>query len=481
VTRDVDVLIVGGGPAGYTAAIRLGQLGRKALLVEREALGGECLNRGCIPSKSLIHVSELYDEVKRKGAELGLAGAGVLHPDLPAMQRSRAAILEKERQGVSTLLKAAGATWVKASCRLTGPHSAMIEGLEVPGGGEEVRFQACILATGAYHMSLPGFEPDGRQVLTAKEMLLLEQLPPRILVLGGGVSGVELGQHYRRLGSYVTIVELMPQLVPGIDADLSTELRRALERQGVEIYLSSKAFKLERSPEVLRLGVETPEGAKVLEGDLLFLTVGKRPEVRDLGLEAAGVKLAAKGGFIEVDDRMATSVPHIFAAGDLARPPMVAHKAYREGRIAAEAIAGLPSRWSHQAIPSVVYTTPELATVGLTLAQAKERGLGAREAKFPYGALGRAHANAATQGFVKLLAEEGTELVLGAHAAGQACGEFIAEIAFAIEMGATVRDLAGAIHPHPTFAETLQEVALLWLGEPIHVARPSPAPAPHAR
>lgn len=474
-TREVDVLVVGGGPAGYTAAIRLGQLGRKSLLVEREALGGECLNRGCIPSKALIHMSELYEEVKHRGADMGLAGGGVLQPDLAATQKWRSSILEKERQGINTLLKAAGAVWVRGVCRLTGPNTAVLEGLEIPGGLEEVHFQACILSTGAYHMSLPGFEPDGQVVLTAKEMLALEKLPERIVVLGGGVSGVELGQHYARLGSRVAIVEMMPQLVPGIDPDLSQELRRSLERQGLEIYLSSKATSLVRSSAGVKLTAETPEGTKALDGSLLFLTIGKRPEVRDLGLEAAGVKLAAKGGFVEVDDTMATNVPHIFAVGDLARPPMVAHKAYREGRIAAEAVAGLPSRWSHQAIPSVVYTTPELATVGLTLTAAKEKGLNAREVKFPYAALGRAHANAATGGFVKLVGEEGTELVLGAHFAGQAAGEFIAELAFAIEMGATVRDLAGAIHPHPTFSELVQEVALLWLGEPIHVARPSAA------
>lgn len=475
-SREVDVLIIGGGPGGYTAAIRLGQLGRKPLLVEREALGGECLNRGCIPSKALIHTSEVYDEIKRSGEEMGVPGAPRL--DLGATQRWRASILEKERKGIELLLRSAGAVSVKGSARLTGPTTAVLEGPDAAEGREEVRFQACILATGAYHTSFPGFEPDGKQVLSAKEMLLLDHVPAELLILGGGVSGVELGEHYARLGSHVTVVELMSQLVPGMDPDLSQELRRSLERRGLTVLTESRATSLSRGEKGVVLEVVTPQGPRTLSGDMLFLTVGKRPETRELGLEAAGVKLAEKGGFVAVDDRMATNVPGLFAVGDLARPPMVAHKAYREGRVAAEVIAGLPSSWAHQAIPSVVYTDPELATVGLTLAQAKERGIVAREGKFPYAALGRAHASHATQGFVKLLAEEGSGLVLGAHAAGHASGEFISEVAFAIEMGATVRDLAGTIHPHPTFAELLQEVAMLWLGEPLHVAR---SVAAHAR
>ncbi|MDE1819560.1 MAG: dihydrolipoyl dehydrogenase [Euryarchaeota archaeon] len=476
-TREVDVLILGGGPGGYVAALRLGQLGRKPFLVEKEELGGECLNRGCIPSKALIHTSELYDEVRRSGAEMGLA-APAPTLDLPATQRWRESILEKERKGIETLLRAAGASWVRATGRLTGPNSALLEGKELPGGREEVTFQACILATGAYHLSLPGFEPDGKRVLTAKDLLLLQAVPSRLVVLGGGVSGVELGEHYARLGSQVVVVEMMPQLVPGLDADLSQELRRSLERRGVVVHTESRAESLERKENGIVLHAKTPQGPASLEGDLLFLTVGKRPETRGLGLETAGVKLAERGGFVAVDDRMATNVPGIYAVGDLARPPMVAHKAYREGRVAAEVIAGSPSSWSHQAVPSVVYTDPELATVGLTLPQAREQGLTAREVKFPYAALGRAHASHATQGFVKLLAEEGSGLVLGAHAAGHVSGEFVSEVAFAIEMGATVRDLAGTIHPHPTFAELLQEVAMLWLGEPMHVALP---PSAHGR
>jgi dihydrolipoamide dehydrogenase len=312
-------------------------------------------------------------------------------------------------------------------------------------------------------------EPDGKQVLTARDMLNLDHVPASILVLGGGVSGVELGQHYARLGSKVTIVEMMPQILPGIEPDLVREVSRAVEALGIRVFISSKALSLEKGPGGVTLEVKTETGTEKLSGDILFMTVGKRPETRQLNLEEAQVVVNVKG-FPVVDDRMATSNPKIFAAGDVARPPMLAHKSYREGLVAAEAIAGLPTRWNYQVVPSVVFTVPEVASVGLTLAECEPKGLKAREVRFPYAALGRAHANHEERGFVKLVAEEGTGQLLGVHAVGANCGDFISEAALALELGATVRDIAGTIHPHPTYGELLGEVALLWLGEPMHVS-----------
>jgi len=471
VTRDIDVLVIGGGPAGYVAAIRLGQLGRQALVVEREHLGGECLNRGCIPSKALIHASELLHQVRSQGPEMGFEFLD-LKSNLGTLKKWKDAVVERERQGVATLLRAAGAQWVQGRATLTGPETA-----EIPAGPgsaetESVRFRAAVLATGSVPLSLKGFEPDGKRVLTAREMLDLDRRPDRLLVLGGGVSGVELGQHFARLGSRVTIVELLPDILPGVEPDLVRELRRRLEGMGVQVLSGTRAVGLTRGESTLALEVLGPQGDRsVLEGDVLFVTVGKRPATSELGLEAAGVQVDGKTGFVKVDGRMATNVPNIFAAGDLAGPPMLAHKAYREGIVAAEAIAGRPTRWDHQVIPWVIFTDPELASAGLTLAQAREAGLKAREVRFSYAALGRAHASHATGGFVKLVAEEGTERILGLHAAGERSGEFISEAALAIEMGAQVRDLAATIHPHPTFAESLAETALLWLGEPMHMAR----------
>lgn len=466
--RTTDVLVIGGGPGGYIAAIRLGQLGRPTLLVERGQLGGECLNRGCIPSKALIHASLLYDELRTQGADLGIM-ARDLSFDLAPLQRWKEGVVQKERQGVATLLKAAGVTVLPGEARFTGPKSAELTAPD--GGRERIDFTQAVIATGALHAVLPGFEPDGVRVLTAEQVLGLSRLPTSMLILGGGVSGCELGQFLARVGVKVTIVEMMAQLLPGLDADLARELTNQLTRIGVEVRTGSRAVGLERGDAGVVLKVEGSSGEAALSADSLFLTIGKRPDTANLALEEAGVERHPKTGFLTVNDRQQTNVPTIYAVGDCCRPPMLAHKAYREGTVAAEAIAGLPTRYQFTTMPSVVFTTPELASVGLTLAEATARGLAAREAKFPYAALGRAHASHATLGWLKLVGEEASGLLLGVQAAGAQAGEFITEAGLALEMGATVRDLAMTIHPHPTFSETLQEAALLWLGEPFHVAR----------
>ena len=467
-SRSTEVLVIGGGPGGYVAAIRLGQLGKKVLLVEKGELGGECLNRGCIPSKALLHASQLYQQVRTEGPEIGITAPEIAF-DLGKLQDWKDAVVAKERQGVATLLKAAGVAHLPGEARFTGPRSAELTAPD--GGRERIDFESAVIATGAVPMVLPGFEPDGEKVVTAWQILSLRRLPRSIVVLGGGVSGCELGQYLARFGVQVTIVELMPQILPGLEADLARELSNGLGRLGVTIRVGTKATQLAREPAGIQLTVDAGSGPERIDAEMLFLTIGKRPETAQLGLEEAGVAVTGKGGFVQVDDQQRTSVPHIFAVGDCCRPPMLAHKAYREGTVAAEAIAGRPTRFQFQTIPSVVFTVPELATVGLTSEQAKQQGLTPREVRFPYAALGRAHANHATQGWLKLVGDEATGLLLGVHGVGEASGEFITEAGLAIEMGATVRDVALTIHPHPTFSETLQEAALLWLGEPIHVAR----------
>jgi dihydrolipoamide dehydrogenase len=465
--RKTEVLVLGGGPGGYMAAIRAGQLGKKALVVEKRDLGGECLNRGCIPSKALIHASLLYAAVKSEGAEVGVRATD-LRFDLDAARKWKEAVVVKERQGVATLLRAAGASALPGEGRFTGPHSADITAPD--GGHERVDFEHAIIATGAVHSTIPGFETDGERVINAWELLDLPALPRSMLVLGGGVSGCELGEFLARVGVAVTIVELMPQILPGMEPELARELSASLTRLGVTIHVGTKATGLRRDADALVMKVEGPEGPRELTAERLFVTVGKRPASRDLGLDDAGVASDTKTGFVPTDAQMRTNQPHIYAVGDVARPPMLAHKAYREGIVAAEAIAGRTTRFDFQAMPSVVFTTPELATVGLSKADAEARGLKPREAKFPYAALGRAHANHATVGWVKVVGDEATGRLLGVHAVGEGVGDYIAEAAHAIEMGSTVRDLALTIHPHPTFSEALQEAALLWLGEPMHVA-----------
>lgn len=466
--RSTELLVIGGGPAGYMAAIRAGQLGRKVLLVEKRDLGGECLNRGCIPSKALIHASRLYHDLTTQGPQIGVTAAEARF-DLATTMRWKEEVVAKERQGVATLLKSAGATVLPGTARFTGPRSA---DLSAPDGGHErVDFASAIIATGAVHSSIPGFETDGERVVNAWDLLSMKDLPRSMLVLGGGVSGCELGEFLARVGVKVTIVELLSQLLPGMEADLSRELTGTLERLGVHVRVGTRAVGLRRDPQELSLRVEGPAGSEELSAERLFVTVGKRPESRDLGLEEAGVTFDPQTGFIPTDAQMRTNQPHIYAVGDVARPPMLAHKSYREGVVAAEAVAGLPTRFDFQAMPSVVFTVPELATVGLSKAEAEAQGHRAREARFPYAALGRAHASQATQGWLKIVGDDATGLLLGVHSAGEAAGDCIAEAAHAIEMSSTVRDLAETIHPHPTFSEALQEAALLWLGEPMHVAR----------
>jgi dihydrolipoamide dehydrogenase len=466
--RKTEVLVIGGGPGGYMAGIRAGQLGKKVLVIEKRDLGGECLNRGCIPSKALIHASTLYHTLRTEGAEVGVRAENLAF-DLAAAMKWKTEVVAKERQGVATLLKAAGVSVLFGEARFTGPHTA--EYAAPDGGHERVDFESAVIATGAVHATIPGFETDGKQVVNAWELLDLPALPKSLLVLGGGVSGCELGEFLARVGVKVTIVELLPQILPGMDPDLSRELAIALERLGVPMHVATKAVALTRAASGVTMAAETAEGKKDLTAEMLFVTVGKKAASRDLGLAEAGVNSDPKTGFIGVDDQMRTNQPHIYAVGDVARPPMLAHKAYREGIIAAEAIAGRATRYQFQAMPCVVFTEPELATVGLTKSDADQRGVPAREAKFPYAALGRAHASHATQGWVKVVGDDRSGRVLGVHAAGERAGEYIAEAAHAIEMGATVRDLALTIHPHPTFSEGLQEAALLWLGEPMHVAR----------
>jgi dihydrolipoamide dehydrogenase len=466
--RSTEVLVIGGGPGGYVAAIRAGQLGKKVLLVEKRELGGECLNRGCIPSKALIHASLLYHALRAEGPEVGVMAADPKF-DLSTAMRWKDEVVSKERQGVATLLKSAGVTVLPGTARFSSARSA---DLAAPDGGHErIDFAAAVIATGAVHTTLPGFETDGERVVNAWDILAMKSLPRSLLVLGGGVSGCELGEFLARVGVGVTIVELLSQLLPGMDPDLSRELTGTLDRLGVHVRVGTKAVALRRDPDLLTMTVEGPNGREELSAERLFVTVGKRPESREIGLEDAGVAVDPKTGFIPVDAQMRTSQAHIYAVGDVARPPMLAHKAYREGIVAAEAIAGLPTRFDFQAMPSVVFTVPELATVGLTKAEAEANGHRAREVRFPYAALGRAHASHATQGWVKVVGDDSTGLLLGVHATGEDVGDFIAEAALAIEMGSTVRDVASTIHPHPTFSEALQEAALLWLGEPLHVVR----------
>jgi dihydrolipoamide dehydrogenase len=308
--RSTKALVIGGGPGGYVAAIRLGQLGVPTILVERADLGGECLNRGCIPSKALIHAATLYDSLRQEGPEVGVIAEG-LHFDLAVAQKWKDGVVAHERQGVASLLRAAGVTVLRGEARFTSPRS--VELIAPDGGRERIDFEQAIIAVGAFHTALPGFEPDGGRVVNAWQILSLQRLPESMLVLGGGVSGCELGEFMARVGVKVTIVELLAQLLPGVEPDLSRELTGALERMGVTVRVGSRATAMTRGADGVRMHVTGPAGEEDLVGDILFVTVGKRADTETLGLKEAGVRRDAKTGFIPVDEQQRTNQPTIFA------------------------------------------------------------------------------------------------------------------------------------------------------------------------
>ncbi len=436
-------------PAGTSPRSAAGQLGLKVLLIEKDELGGECLNRGCIPSKALIHASLLYSAVRTEGADIGVRATDVTF-DLPQTIRWKDAVVAKERGGVASLLKSAGVNVLKGEARFTGPRS--VDFAAPDGGHERIDFEQAIIATGAVPMVLKGFEPDGQTVITASDILQMTTLPHSLLVLGGGVSGCELGEFLaRRRGRGHDRRAPPPAPSRPRAGPRRAELTGSLERAGVKVRVGTKAVGLERTADGVALSVESSTGKEVLRAERLFVTIGKRPASRDLGLDEAGVSADPKTGFIAVDDQMRTNVPHIYAVGDVARPPMLAHKAYREGMVAAEAIAGRPDPVPVRGDALRRVHHPGARDRGPHARRGrKARPSPVREVRFPYAALGRAHANHATGGWAQGRRRfDSAACSSGSTRPARAVGEFIAEAALAIEMGATVRDLASTIHPHP--------------------------------
>lgn len=456
-----DLIVIGTGPGGYHAAIRAAQLGLKVAAVEAGAVGGVCLNVGCIPTKALLHAAETLEHAQA-AAEFGLRFAEP-ERDLAKMGGWRDKIVKKLTGGVASLLKGNGVELIRGFARFTGPRA-----LEV--GGKRLEAKKIIVATGSKPAVLPGFEPDGESVLTSTEMLRVEDgVPDRLLIIGGGVIGLEFASIYARLGANVTVVEYTEQILPGSDPELVKLLARSLKKLGISLKTQTKATGYQKTEEGLRVTLEPAAGGKpeTLEADKILLAVGRVPVTEGLNLEAAGVRTDERG-FVPTNEHMEASAPGVYAIGDVARPPLLAHKAMKEGLVAAEHAAGHPAAFDQQ-IPSVVYTQPEFASVGMTEAEARKRGIEVRVGRFPFSASGRALTLQQTQGLVKLIADAENDLLLGAHILGPGASDLVAEATLALEMAATASDLALTVHPHPTLAENLMEAAENLHGRAIHI------------
>ncbi|MEM6681385.1 MAG: dihydrolipoyl dehydrogenase [Pseudomonadota bacterium] len=466
---DYDVIVIGAGPGGYVAAIRAAQLGLKTACVEkRETLGGTCLNVGCIPSKALLHASELYEEitaghmerwgVKVKGAEV----------DLGAMLDEKDDAVEELTRGVAGLFKKNKIDWLTGIASFKDKSTLVVT--PAKGKAEEHSFKNCIIASGSDVAGLPGIEIDGKRIVSSTEALDLPKVPKHLVVIGGGYIGLEMGSVWRRLGAKVTVVEYMDRITPGMDKEITKQFSRILTKQGMELKTSTKVVGVQTTSRAATVTVEPANGGdqEEVKCDVVLMSVGRKPHTQTLALEKAGVDMDDRGR-VATNADFSTNVPGIWAIGDVIAGPMLAHKAEDEGVACAENIAGLNGIVNHEVIPAVVYTKPEVASVGKTEEQLKEAGVAYSVGKFPFSANSRAKANRDTEGLVKILADKETDRVLGVHIISTVAGTMIAQAAQAMEFGASAEDVALTCHAHPTHSEAVKEAALAVHGRPIHM------------
>jgi len=462
-----DLVVIGTGPGGYVCAIRAAQLGMKVAVVEKRAThGGTCLNVGCIPSKALLHASEAFAEAAHDFAGMGIKVKPEL--DLPAMLAFKDSGVKGNVDGVAFLLRKHKIDHFHGTGRILGPGK--VEVTFINGEKQAVESKAIIIATGSEVAALPGIAIDEETVISSTGALSLNKVPKRMVVIGGGYIGLELGSVWSRLGAAVTVVEMLPRLAPGLDAEVAKALQRVLEKQGIAFKLGTKVVKADTKGRNVKLTLEPAAGGKseTLECDVVLVAVGRIPNTQGLGLAKLGVK-ADNRGRIVVDKQYATNLPGIYAIGDVIKGPMLAHKAEEEGIAVAEILAGQAGHVNYEVIPSVIYTAPEVASVGKTEEELKEAGVAYRVGKFPFTANGRAKVNRTTEGFVKVLAEEGTDRVLGVHIIGADAGTMIAEAAVLMEFGGSAEDLARTCHAHPTLNEAVKEAALAVDKRAIHM------------
>ncbi|HWH22864.1 MAG TPA: dihydrolipoyl dehydrogenase [Allosphingosinicella sp.] len=459
-----DVIVIGAGPGGYVAAIRAAQLGLRTACVEsRETLGGTCLNVGCIPSKALLHASELFEEASKGALTKFGVKLGSVELDLEAMHGEKAQAVKELTGGISMLFKKNKVEWLKGHASFTGKNSIDV-------AGQSYSAKNIVIATGSSVTPLPGVEIDNEVVIDSTGALALPKVPEHLVVIGGGVIGLELGSVWKRLGAKVTVIEYLDQILPGMDGDVRKDAARIFKRQGFEFRTSTKVTKVERNGAGATVTVEPAAGgaAETIEADAVLVAIGRRPNTDGLGLEKAGVQINNRGQ-IEVDHSFRTPVDGIWAIGDVTPGPMLAHKAEDEGIAVAENIAGQTGIVNHEVIPSVVYTHPEIAGVGRTEEDLKAEGIEVKVGKFPFLGNSRAKTNRDTDGFVKVIADARTDRVLGVHIISSLAGTMIAQAAQAMEFGATSEDIAYTCHAHPTHSEALKEAAMAVTGKPIHI------------
>ncbi|HKF62178.1 MAG TPA: dihydrolipoyl dehydrogenase [Dongiaceae bacterium] len=465
---DYDLVVIGSGPGGYVAAIRAAQLGLKTACVEkRETLGGTCLNIGCIPSKALLYSSELFEQTGHGLARHGIKIPGV-ELDLPAMMAQKDRVVAANVSGVAFLFKKNKVDWIKGSGRIASP--GLVEVALNEGGQRQVRTRHILIATGSEVTPLPGIAIDEQRIISSTGGLALPAVPKHLVVIGAGYIGLELGSVWRRLGAEVTVVEFLDRILPGMDGEVSKVMERLLQKQGISFRLGTKVTAATPSETGVALTLEPAKGgpAESLAADLVLVAVGRRAHVEGLGLEAVGVALDERGR-VKTDGHFATNVPGIHAIGDAIAGPMLAHKAEDEGIAVAEILAGQAGHVNYDAIPGVVYTWPEAAAVGKTEEELKAQGIAYKVGKFPFMANGRARAMAMTDGFVKILADQATDRILGAHIVGPNAGDLIAELVVGMEFAAAAEDIARACHAHPTLNEAIKEAALAVDGRAIHI------------
>jgi dihydrolipoamide dehydrogenase len=453
-----DVVIIGSGPGGYVSAIRCAQLGFKTAIIEKySTLGGTCLNVGCIPSKALLSSSHHYSEVAHF-ADHGIEVSGEVKVNLEKMIARKQAVVDQTSGGINYLMDKNKVTVFNGLGSFV--DSTHVTVAKADATSETIEAKNIIIATGSKPSSLPFIKIDKERIITSTEALSLKEVPKHLVIIGGGVIGIELGQVYLRLGAQVSVVEFMDRIIPGMDASLSKELTKVLKKQGMKFYVSHKVKSVERKGNNVTVQAENTKGETItLEGDYSLVSVGRRPYTDGLNADKAGVKISERG-MVEVNDYLQTNIPNIYAIGDVVRGAMLAHKAEEEGTMVAEIIAGQKPHINYNLIPGVVYTWPEVAAVGQTEEQLKASGVEFKSGSFPFKALGRARASGDLDGFVKILADAKTDEVLGVHMIGARCADLIAEAVTAMEFKASAEDISRMSHAHPTFAEAIKEAAL---------------------